>query len=159
MYFWIHLLLVVLLTSYFLFRFIRDRLFYQLLFLVWVPSTLLTYIPIIGRNSVFRIILGGFQLVMFLLVIFFMFRKKPQGFSDAKEEEERDEEKLTKAFFPADSGKRKEPPSISPLPMENGWGDGEGILSEEKLTEADLAEAGSPKENTGEKDPPAGREV
>lgn len=78
MYFWIHLVLAVLLTAYYLWRFLKDRSIYQILFVCWVPMTLLTYIPILGQNTICRIVLGVLQLVMFLLVIFFMFRKEPK---------------------------------------------------------------------------------
>lgn len=78
MNFWVHLVIAVLLTVYFLFRFIKDRHIYQILFVLWVPATLLTYVPAIAESNVFRLILGGYQLVMFILVIFFMFRRNPK---------------------------------------------------------------------------------
>lgn len=69
---WVHLGLAVLLTAYFAFRFWRDRQLYQLLFVIWVPSTLLAYV---STNAAFRVVLAAFQIIMFLLVLFFMFRK------------------------------------------------------------------------------------
>lgn len=78
MNFTVHLVLAVLLTACFLFRFIKDRHIYQLLFVLWVPSTLLTYLPVIAESSTLRLVLGGFQLVMFILVVFFMFRRNPR---------------------------------------------------------------------------------
>ena len=78
MNFTVHLVLAVLLTACFLFRFIKDRHIYQLPFVLWVPSTLLTYLPLIAENRTLRLVLGGFQLVMFVLVVFFMFRRNPK---------------------------------------------------------------------------------
>lgn len=43
-----------------------------------MPSTLLTYLPLIAENRTLRLVLGGFQLVMFVLVVFFMFRRNPK---------------------------------------------------------------------------------
>lgn len=85
MYFWVHIVVAVVLTVYFLYRFIKDRLIYQLLFVIWVPATLLAYVPVIASNDTYRTVLGVFQVVMFILVIFFMFRRDPKKTKAARE--------------------------------------------------------------------------
>ncbi len=70
---WLHITLAILFTAYFLYRFIKDRYIYEILFVVWVPSTLLVYI---SKDPTFIRWLGIFQMVLFILVIFFMFRKR-----------------------------------------------------------------------------------
>lgn len=71
--FGVHVALVVVISAYFLFRYIKERQIYELLFLLWVPSTMLQYIT---SNPLFLKLLGIFQILMFLLVIFFMFRRR-----------------------------------------------------------------------------------
>ena len=84
MYFWIHLVLALLLAVYFLYRYLKkDRLTYQLLFVFWLPTTLLTYI---SDHIAYRVVLAVFQLLMFLLVIYFMFRKTPPQTDSSKED-------------------------------------------------------------------------
>ncbi|WMJ24276.1 hypothetical protein RBG61_06325 [Paludicola sp. MB14-C6] len=73
MNFWVHLILAILFTVYFGFRFVKDKYLYELLFVIWIPSTLLTYL---SRNATFTLCLGLFQIVMFILVIYFMFRRR-----------------------------------------------------------------------------------
>lgn len=70
---WLHITIVVVLTLYFLFRLIKDHYFYEFLFILWLPSTLLTYL---SEDKTFLTYLGIGQLVLFFLVIFFMFRKR-----------------------------------------------------------------------------------
>lgn len=70
---WLHIILAVLITGYFIFRFIKDRYTYEMLFIIWVPSTLLTYA--INDPMLIRC-LGIFQVIMFILVVFFMFRRR-----------------------------------------------------------------------------------
>lgn len=70
---WLHIILAVAVVAYFLFRYIKDRYFYELLFVIWAPLTLLTYV---SRDVVFIRCLGIVQVLMFILVIFFMFRKR-----------------------------------------------------------------------------------
>ncbi len=84
MNFWVHVVLAVLLTVLFLLQFVRQKQIYQLLFVIWVPSTLLVYIPAIGGNETWRMLLGGFQLLLFVLVIFFMFRRDPKKLAEAR---------------------------------------------------------------------------
>ncbi len=84
MNFWVHVVLAVLLTVLFLLQFVRQKQIYQLLFVIWVPSTLLVYIPAIGGNETWRMVLGGFQLLLFVLVIFFMFRRDPKKLAEAR---------------------------------------------------------------------------
>lgn len=73
MKFWIHLILAVILTIYFIYRFIKDRHVYEMLFIIWIPSTLLTYFT---EDRTFLLGLGIFQTIMFILVIYFMFRRR-----------------------------------------------------------------------------------
>lgn len=75
MSFWIHAALVTVFTVYFLYRFIKDKYIYELLFVLWIPSTLLTYV---SDDPVFLRYLGIAQIVLFILVIYFMFRKRGQ---------------------------------------------------------------------------------
>lgn len=78
MNFWVHLAIAAVLTAYFVFRYVRDRQVYQLLFIFWVPSTLLSYLPITDPEAfrIFRILLSVFQVIMFVLVLVFMFLPK-----------------------------------------------------------------------------------
>ncbi|MEG0691773.1 MAG: hypothetical protein RR444_01695 [Oscillospiraceae bacterium] len=70
---WLHLVLAGMITLYFLFRYIKDKQIYELLFVIWVPSTLLQYVT---TNPTFIRCLGIFQMIMFILVIYFMFKKR-----------------------------------------------------------------------------------
>ncbi|MFZ2538479.1 MAG: hypothetical protein WAX04_06215 [Oscillospiraceae bacterium] len=70
---WLHVLLAIIITVYFLFRFIKEKQIYELLFVFWVPSTLLQYI---STNATFTRVVGIFQVIMFILVVYFMFRKR-----------------------------------------------------------------------------------
>lgn len=71
MQFWIHLALVVVGIAYFLYSYIKEKKLYQLLFVIWIPLTLLTYV---SKNKTYLIILGVVQLIFFVLVIYFLFR-------------------------------------------------------------------------------------
>ena len=82
MNFWVHLAIAVVLMAYFAFRFYKDRRTYQMLFIIWIPSTLLTYL---WNNSVYRICLAAFQAVMFVLVLVFMFKKPKAATEQPKE--------------------------------------------------------------------------
>lgn len=70
---WVHIPLVILITAYFLFRFIKDKQIYELLFVIWAPITLLTYV---STDPVFVKVVGIIQVVLFILVIFFMFKRR-----------------------------------------------------------------------------------
>lgn len=72
---WVHVIVVIAISVYFIFRYIKDRFFYELLFVIWAPSTLLTYI--LTDETLIRL-LGYFQIAMFIAVIFFMFKKRGQ---------------------------------------------------------------------------------
>lgn len=72
---WVHVIVVIAISLYFIFRYIKDRFFYELLFVIWAPSTLLTYI--LTDETLIRL-LGYFQIAMFIAVIFFMFKKRGQ---------------------------------------------------------------------------------
>lgn len=54
-------------------RYIKEKQIYELLFVLWVPSTLLQYAT---TNPLLLKLLGIFQIAMFLLVIFFMFKRR-----------------------------------------------------------------------------------
>ena len=70
---WLHITLAIIFTVYFLYKFIKERFIYELLFVIWVPSTLLTYVT---HDVTFIRWLGYYQIVLFFLVIFFMFKKR-----------------------------------------------------------------------------------
>lgn len=70
---WLHIVLATIFTGYFLYRFIKDRYVYELLFVIWIPSTLLPYV--VNDPTIIRVI-GIAQIVLFILVIYFMFRKR-----------------------------------------------------------------------------------
>ena len=69
--FWIHLALAILGTAYFLYSYLKEKKIYQLLFVIWIPLTLLTYVC---KKQWQILLLGGIQLVFFILVIYFLFR-------------------------------------------------------------------------------------
>lgn len=69
--FWIHLALAILGTAYFLYSYLKEKKIYQLLFVIWIPLTLLTYVC---KQQWQILILGGIQLIFFILVIYFLFR-------------------------------------------------------------------------------------
>lgn len=70
---WLHLVLIIIITIYFIVRFIRDRHIYELIFVVWAPSTLLQYV---SSDETFIRALGIFQVIMLILAVFFMFRRR-----------------------------------------------------------------------------------
>ena len=81
-----HIILAVLGTAWFLYTFIKERKIYQILFVVWIPLTLLTYV---SKNKIFLIVLGIVQLLLFVLVIYFLFRnpnRKKGGYQQMLEE-------------------------------------------------------------------------
>ena len=69
--FWLHLALAFLGTAYFLYSYLKEKKIYQLLFVIWIPLTLLTYVC---KKQWQVLLLGGIQLVFFILVIYFLFR-------------------------------------------------------------------------------------
>lgn len=71
--FWLHIILVVIITAYFVFRFVKTRQIYEMLFIIWVPSTLLQYV---SNDVTFLRIVGISQIILFILVVFFMFRRR-----------------------------------------------------------------------------------
>lgn len=75
MQFWTHVVLVLLGMAYFLYSFTKQKRVYQILFVIWMPLTLLTYL---STNETYLTILGIAELIFFLLVIFFLFRR-PKG--------------------------------------------------------------------------------
>ena len=86
MQFWIHLALVVVGIAYFLYSYIKERRLYQLLLVIWIPLTLFTYV---SKNRIYLIILGIVQLIFFILVIYFLFRRpgsRKKGYQDMLEQ-------------------------------------------------------------------------
>ena len=63
--FWIHLALAVLGTAYFLYSYLKEKKIYQLLFVIWIPLTLLTYVC---KKQWQVLLLGGIQLIAIGLV-------------------------------------------------------------------------------------------
>ncbi len=84
--FWLHLALAILGTLYFLYSFLKEKKVYQILFVIWIPITLLTYVC---KRQWQILILGGIQLIFFVLVLFFLFRNpaKKKGVAEAVEQE------------------------------------------------------------------------
>lgn len=70
---WLHIILSVLLIAYFVYNYIKNKYFYFVLFVVWIASTLLKY-PF-QNNRTLLLALGIFQVIMFILVVFFMFKR------------------------------------------------------------------------------------
>lgn len=70
---WLHILIIVLFTVYFIFKYVKDRYLYELIFIVWAPSTLLTYLI---TNRIALLVLGILQVICFVVIIFLMFKKR-----------------------------------------------------------------------------------
>ena len=90
MNFWVHLAIAAVLTGYFVFRYVKDRQIYQLLFVFWVPSTLLSYLPVTDPEAsrIFRMLLAIFQVIMFVLVLVFMFLPRKRTTEEDSAEKE-----------------------------------------------------------------------
>lgn len=89
MQFWTHLVLVIIGMAFFLYSFIKQRKTYQLLFVIWLPLTLLSYL---STNKVYLTVQGAVELIFFFLVIFFLFRnpnRKKVGYRAMLEELDR----------------------------------------------------------------------
>lgn len=89
MQFWTHLVLVIIGMAFFLYSFIKQRKTYQLLFVIWLPLTLLSYL---STNKVYLTVQGAIELIFFFLVIFFLFRnpnRKKVGYRAMLEELDR----------------------------------------------------------------------
>lgn len=78
----VHIILAVLGTAWFLYSFIKERKIYQLLFVIWIPLTLLTYV---STNRIFLTVLGIVQLLFFILVIYFLFRNPNREKDDCQQ--------------------------------------------------------------------------
>ena len=87
----IHIAAVVVITALFIIGYIRQRYLYQLLFAIWVPTTLLRYL---SNNKIYLIVLGVVQLLMFFLVIFALFRGRKEFDKDEPSETAREENSL-----------------------------------------------------------------
>lgn len=69
----LHVGIVVVLTAYFIYRFIKEHHIYEFLFILWIPSTMLRYV---SSDPMFLRVLGISQCLFFILVIFFMFKRR-----------------------------------------------------------------------------------
>lgn len=67
----IHIILAVLLSIYFIYDYRKEKSIYKILLIIWIPLTLLRYL---SENRIFLTIIGIIQIIMFLLVLFFMFK-------------------------------------------------------------------------------------
>ena len=121
----IHVIFVVAFGAWFLYSYIKERKIYQLLFVIWLPATLLTYL---SRNKVYLWVLGIVQLIFFFLVIYFLFRnpnRKKAGFGQMMEQldsygNETEEETAPEPLGPVDmitEEDTEEPADDSSRPM------------------------------------------
>lgn len=72
----LHLIIVVVLAAFCIFRFVKSRGAHEIVIAIWAGSTLLQYL---SDDKTFIRILGVAQILFFLLVIYLLFRRKPQG--------------------------------------------------------------------------------
>ncbi len=70
---WIHAAIAAAGTIFFLLSYLKHKQIYQLLFVIWFPITLLNYV---SSNKVYVYILGAVQFLLFLAVLFFLFRRQ-----------------------------------------------------------------------------------
>lgn len=70
---WLNIIIVVILTPFFIFRYIKDKAFYNIIFVIWLLSSLLQHLFV---SKPFFIGLGIFQMVLFFIVIFLLFKSK-----------------------------------------------------------------------------------
>lgn len=70
---WLHISFILLFTIYFIFKYTKDRLLYELIFIFWAPSTLLTYVI---SNRTALLVLGILQVICFIVIVFLMFKKR-----------------------------------------------------------------------------------
>ncbi len=69
----VHVIIVIALFIFFIVSFLKERRAYQIVFSVWVLSTLLKYV---SDDKIFTYVLGGAQLVFFVVAIYMLFRNK-----------------------------------------------------------------------------------
>lgn len=67
----LHIVLVVLAMFFFLFAYKKEKKIHQMILLFWIPFTLTRYIT---QNTTFLNIIGIIQIILFVLVLFFMFK-------------------------------------------------------------------------------------
>lgn len=72
----IHSILVAILFLFFIVSYLKQKRAYQLVFSVWVLSTLLKYV---SDDKIFTTTLGVVQLLFFVVAIFMLFRTKNSG--------------------------------------------------------------------------------
>lgn len=69
----VHTILVAVLFLFFVVSYIKQRRSYQIVFAVWVLTTLLKYV---SDGKTFTIVLGIAQIIFFIVAIFMLFRNK-----------------------------------------------------------------------------------
>lgn len=67
----IHIILAIIALIFFCFIYFKEKKIYQLLIVIWIPTTLLNYV---SNNNIFLILLGVLQFILFGLVLFFLFK-------------------------------------------------------------------------------------
>ncbi|MEG2429959.1 MAG: hypothetical protein RSA99_06195 [Oscillospiraceae bacterium] len=71
--FWLHLATAVILLGYFIYNYVKHKYFYYILFMVWIATTFLKY-PFASSRPL-TIGLGLFQMLMFVVVVYLMFKR------------------------------------------------------------------------------------
>lgn len=91
----LHLIIVIAVALGCLLSFIKRRRAHDIVIAIWADSTLLQYL---SDNRTFILILGVAQIALFLLVVYLLFKRKPQEKAGASailksiaEEEKRNE--------------------------------------------------------------------
>lgn len=84
MNFWTQLVIVVLATAFFAWRYYATRQMQQLIFVIWIPTTLLNWVLPASYLS----LLGAIQFIFFGLVIFFIFKKPKEENANQEDSEE-----------------------------------------------------------------------
>lgn len=79
----IHAVIAAVGTIWFLLSYLKTRLPYQLLFVIWFPITLLVYL---SSNIVYITVLGIIQLLLFIGVIYFLFRRQKTTMQEMQEQ-------------------------------------------------------------------------
>ena len=71
---YIHFALAIVAFIFFLWQFIKERKLYEFLFLIWIPATLLIYLDFFKADRP-RLILCVVQVILFIAVIYLLFRR------------------------------------------------------------------------------------
>lgn len=75
----VHIIFVVIGFAFFLWQYIKFRYVYQLILLIWIPLTLTQYI---SPDKTYLSILGVVQMLLFIVFVFFLFKKNTQNKRD-----------------------------------------------------------------------------